>query len=233
MRQQQIVSDDSEDAPQSGSAVTPHVTPSLQGNQWRETWASISAELTPATKVRVGEVLDRVFSHQGVQDAMELAEHVMQNEEILGLDAGSHSLIKLSSSNSPARAAAIRCKTMWEQSLPKEIKGARLLSNYRLLAQEIQSLEHQAMSPETPFGAMFDADRQRGRRRVKSKDTARAFVLDHLVDIMIPVTDTAQRNKAHNRLIKDRDIAKNVSSLVDIFGTGIIPLMCKSKWQST
>jgi hypothetical protein len=209
------------------------VTPSQQGDRWRNTWAPLSANLTPATQIRVKDVLGRIFSPLGVQDALDMAEQVEQNHDILGLDAASHSIIKLSSVDSPARAVAVRFKTVWDQNLSKEIKGARLLNSYRLLAQEIQTLEHQAMHAKTPIGALFYADRDPERRREPTEGTASAFVLDHLLEIMFADSDRAQRKVRHKRLTKDREIARNVNSIVEIFGTGIIPLMCKASWQST
>lgn len=129
------------------------------------------------------------------------------------LDATSHSITKLASLDSPARAAAVRCKMIWDDLLPKEIRGACLLNHYRLLAQDIQSLEHQAMSPSTRFGALFEADRQKERRRTKTPETASAFVLNHLVFLMFPETDEAQREARHKRLTKDGDIGRNVNGI--------------------
>ena len=128
-RAQEDPPEDADIAPSPSSSSGVHiqlqVTPSQQGNRWRETWGSLSTRLAPATKTRVDAVPNRVFSFQGVHDALEMAEHVVRNHELLGLDAASHSLIKLSSVDSPARAAAVRCKTVWDQSLPREVSGAR------------------------------------------------------------------------------------------------------------
>jgi hypothetical protein len=125
------------------------VTLSQQGDQWQEPWAPLSASLTPATQRRVKVGLERTFSHQGVQDALDMAERVEQNYEVLRIDAASYSIAKLATLDSPAKAVAVHFKTVWDKNRSREIKGARLLNSYRLLAQEIQMLEHQAMHPET------------------------------------------------------------------------------------
>jgi hypothetical protein len=210
-----------------------HVTPSKEGNNWRATWVAISKDLTPSTKTMIGNVLNRVFSLQGVHDALEMAEQIEQNREVVEIDAASISATKLGSLTSPARSAALRWKVMMENSLPKEIRGARQLDNARRLAQEIETLEHQASSSETPIGALYKADRERERRRRDTAGTASAFVMDHLVQITFPPGATAELTaRRHKRLTKDRMIARNVDSMVEIFGIGVIPLMCGSSWQS-
>lgn len=77
------------------SAKMPILTPSKKGNAWKTTWASIAKDLTPATKKIAGHMLDQVFSHQGVQDALEMAEQVTINHEVMELDAAAISTIRI------------------------------------------------------------------------------------------------------------------------------------------
>jgi len=56
------------------SVKSPSVTPNKQGNDWTTTWTMISENLTLSTKKIATHLLPQVFSHQGVQDALEMAE---------------------------------------------------------------------------------------------------------------------------------------------------------------
>jgi hypothetical protein len=86
----------------------------------------------------------QVFSYKGVHDALEIAEQVSLNHKVMEIDAAAMSTIKIGTLDTPARSAVLCWKVMLEKSLPKEILGPRQIDNARRLAQEIESLEHQA-----------------------------------------------------------------------------------------
>jgi len=101
------------------------------------------------------------------------------------------------------------------------------------LAHEIESLEHQVKSSGTPIGTLFALDRDEARRGRLTILTAAAFVMAHMIEATFLRGGTAALMKArHKRLVKDRNIARNVGAFVAVFGDGVIPMMCGSSWPS-
>jgi hypothetical protein len=178
-----------------------------------------------------GHFLDQVFSYEGVHNALEMAEQVSLNREVMEIDAAAISTIKIGTLDTPARSAVLCWKVILEKSLPKEILGARQIDNARRLAQEIESLEHQAKISETPIGALFAMDREEKRRRRTTALTASAFVMGHILQKTFPRGGTAEVMKTRmRRLVKDRNIARNVDATVEVFNIGVISIMRGSSW---
>ena len=162
-----------------------------------------------------------------------MAEQVTLNHEVMELDAAAIPTVRAAVLETPARSAVFCWKVMLEKSLLKENLGARQIDNARRLAHEIESLEHQAKNAETPIGALSAPDRDEKRRRRSTTLTTSAFVMAHMIEATFPRDGTAELMKTrHKRLVKDRNIARNVDAFVGVFGDGVIPMMCGSSWPS-
>ncbi|KAH0258433.1 hypothetical protein KCU91_g15819, partial [Aureobasidium melanogenum] len=210
------------------------MTPSKQGDNWQSTWHTIAEKLSPETKKNVLKVLTRTFSHAGANDALDMAESIIDDHIKMDLVKSVASDSQIRHSNSPATTTVLRCKTLWEEEKPKLLLKAQHLHNYLLLATEFKNLQTQALSPDTPFGQLFLKDRGKKAKRTTNERTAAKFVLDHMVSLMYPQIATegqsnedektkkerkqkqAQREKeAKDRLTRDRDMANNITCFVE------------------
>ncbi|KAH0337101.1 hypothetical protein KCU81_g8244, partial [Aureobasidium melanogenum] len=128
------------------------MTPSKHGNNWQSTWHIIAEKLSPETKKNLLKVLTRTFSHVGANDALDMAESIIDDHINMDLVKSVASDSQIRQSDSPATTTVLRCKTLWEEEKPKLLLKAQHLHNYLLLATEFKNLQTQALSPDTPSG---------------------------------------------------------------------------------
>jgi hypothetical protein len=208
------------------------MTPSKKGDKWQSTWQAVSKPLSPDAKKLLLKVLTRTFSHTGANDALDMATMIIDDHVNMELITHGASAAQINNMSSPAKSAAALCRNMWENDRPKLLLKVQYLHNYLLLSKDLESLEVQARSIDTPFGKLFAKDRGSVRRRTTNDRTAGAFVLDHVVSLMYPNGTSETIKTAKARLTRDRDMAQNVACFVRVFGMGILPLMFNSSWRS-
>ncbi|THY32499.1 hypothetical protein D6D01_02584 [Aureobasidium pullulans] len=193
----------------------------------------------------IANVLTHMFTHNGVNDVVELANKLYETRDIVALNNVTKTKTQLRHSKDEAQSVAVQYKALWEAMESSALSKCMILLAYRNLGQALWDLERQLDQIDDDsgqqqlgdFARLYLENRSQGARLHDTSETRSTFLVHYYLEVLgygksgkLP-TD---KIKSKTRLVKaQRMTANNVKSLVDAFGEGSLILLCGSTWASS
>ena len=212
------------------------ISPSGRGNGWLQCWTDIVKTIplnTTTNKPAVWpglltRILVHAFGYDGVNNTITMAEQVLNDYDMLTIDATTSAD---GNTNSPLRPLAIRLKQVWASSRGSAIQTADAICYYKLMAEDFSRLEQDTYNPETAMGKEWSA---RDSTLAQTPQARLNFIIARVFAYLHPGSLTQkERETEFSKLRKERITANNVALMIKLFGFGIVPLMGKSAWKAT
>lgn len=210
------------------------ISPSGRGNEWLRCWTNIVKSIpSNATTNKpavwpglITKILIHAFGYDGVNNTIALAEHVLNNYDMLTIDDITSAD---GDAESPLRPLAIRLKQVWASSRGPAIATADAICYYNLMAEDFDRLEQDIDDLETAMGQEWTA---RDSRLAQTPQARLNFIITRVFAYLHPGTLTQkERDFRLTSLRKERMMARNIALMVKLFGIGIVPLIAKSPWR--
>ncbi|THX38986.1 hypothetical protein D6D10_04648, partial [Aureobasidium pullulans] len=187
----------------------------------------------------VSNVLAHMFTHNGVDDVVKLANKLYETRDIVALNNATKTKAQLRYSKGEAQSVAVQYKALWEAMQSSALsKCMILLANRNLgqapwLDQIDDDYEQQRLGD---FARLYLENRSQGTRLRDTPETRSTFLAQYCLGVLgynksskLP----ADEIKTKTRLLKaQRMTTNNIKALNDAFGEGFLILLCGSTWAS-
>lgn len=210
------------------------ISPSGRGNDWLQRWTNIIKKIPlnattgkPAVwPSLLTKTLTHAFGYDGVNNVITMAEQVVNNLDMLTIDATKSADGDVTS---PLRPLAIRLKQVWASSRGSAVTMADTICYYKLMAEDFSRLEQDTYLPETVMGQEWSA---RDSALAQTPQARSNFIISRVFAYLNPRSLTQKEKETEfSKLRKERIMARNVGLFVKLFGFGIVPLIGKSAWK--
>ncbi|KAH0283015.1 hypothetical protein M436DRAFT_84154 [Aureobasidium namibiae CBS 147.97] len=210
------------------------ISPSGRGNDWLQRWTNIIKKIPlnattgkPAVwPSLLTKTLVHTFGYDGVNNVITMAEQIINNLDMLTIDATTSADGDVAS---PLRPLAIRLKQVWASSRGSAVTTANIICYHKLMAEDFSRLEQDTYLPETVMGQEWSA---RDSALAQTPQARSNFIISRVFAYLNPRSLTQKEKETEfSKLRKERTMAHNVGLFVKLFGFGIVPLMGKSAWK--
>lgn len=207
-----------------------YLSPCTGGKEWQATWAAI-VKKQPINKVtnkpfvwldNLTKVLVFMWgSPQGVNFVMRMVEAVYRDFDNLTLDA----ITSVGSPRSSVHTLEMRYKRVLALSTAPALQSTELLCEYKRMADDFIWLEQQTQDPSTELGKEW-AKREIDPKKETTDQARSNVVMQEVFKSMHPEEMAKDEREAEiAKLRKIREYARNIATMIAIFGWGVVPLL--------
>ncbi|TIA18179.1 hypothetical protein D6C80_03577 [Aureobasidium pullulans] len=231
--------------PESASKAAVRTSPRSTASIWPMIWQRMTTTYKETKWIaRVSNVLTHMFTHNGVDDVVKLANKLYETRDIVALNNATKTKTQLRYSKDEAQSVAVQYKALWEAMESSALSKCMILLANRNLGQALWDLERQLDQIDDDsgqqqlgdFARLYLENRSQGTRLRDKPETRSTFLAQYYLEVLgygksskLPADEV----KTKTRLVKaQRMTANNTKALIDAFGEGLLILLCGSTWAS-